>query len=133
MFHFVAETKTLFRPGKHQWTANTFLLKNSVPWSLMPPPLLIYCVWEWTTCFYVIVSLTSFHGQRLHFTGDILITCAHFRRYPAQSEEIGKAVFIFHLFPQTPIKILQWLTFKIGTWANYYLIIRETNQMICLC
>lgn len=81
------------------------------------------------------VSLTSFDGQQLYLIRDILIT-KHTSEDTLHGVKISKeqyCIIIFHLFPQTNTKISQWLTFILGASANYYLIISETNFVICLC
>lgn len=83
---------------------------------------------------FTCVSLTSFNGQQLHRIGDVLIT-KHTSECTLHRVKISKEQYciIFHLFPQTNIKLSQWLTFILLVLASYYLIISETNLVICLC
>lgn len=81
------------------------------------------------------LSLTGFDGQQLHLIEDTLITkhTSEDTLHRVKISEEQYHIIIFHLFPQTNTKISQWLTFILGLSANYYLIINETNLVICLC
>lgn len=135
IIHILAEMKTQFWLGKGQWPlvcpyifiyrlnsseSGTFIISLHPAFGNEPHEF---------TC----VSLTSFDGQQLHLTGDLLTT-KHTSECTLHRVKISKEQYciIFHLFPQTNTKLSQSLTFILGVLANYYLIIRETNLVICL-